>query len=78
MLLNSCVDDQQVLGKEEDHEKLIEFLQKEKGWKLKVERPVYPTEGECNFLERAFTADSEGIHVKPNVKYGEKLAEIWT
>ena len=37
---------------------------------------MYPTEGECNFPKRAFAADSEGIHMKPNVKYGEKLAEI--
>ena len=76
MLLNSHVDDRQMLGREEDQEKLIEFLQKEKGWKLNVEGPVYPTEGECNCLKRVFAADSEGIHVKPNVKYGEKLADI--
>ena len=59
MLLNSHVDNLQMLGKEADQEKLIEFLQKEKGWKLKVEGPVYPTERECNFLERACTVDSE-------------------
>ena len=76
ILLHRHVHDLQMLGTEEDKKRLIEFLQKEKGWKLKVIGPVYPTERECNFLERAFPADSEAIHVKPNVKYGEKLADF--
>ncbi|CAE7286480.1 unnamed protein product [Symbiodinium sp. CCMP2592] len=74
-LMSTHVDDLEVFGKPKENQAVVDLLLKHK-LKIKLEGPVKVGEGKCTFLKRTFLGTKEGIEIRMDGKYLEKLEEI--
>ena len=75
VLMSTHVDDLEVFGKEKQTNDVVELLKRHK-LKIKYEGPVSVGEGKCTFLKRTFEGIPNGIEIRMDGKYVEKLEEM--
>ena len=73
LMMSSHVDDRQLVGSQQDVEKLLDSFKKQE-WTLQAQGPCSPkVAGQCAFLKRAFASDGSG---SMDQKYVKKLVDL--
>ena len=77
LAMSSHVDDLQLVGSQQDVEKLLDSFRKQ-AWTLQVQGPCSPkVAGQCAFLKRQFASDGSGsMTVRMDQKYVKKLVDL--